>query len=263
VVGPMARTAADVKALFEVLARYDPADPFSAPVPVRSANLQPFRDKKLRIGFMPGWLDVPIENAMREIVGKAARALAELGYAVDEFRPRGVESAPNLWWFFFGRVHSRVTQAGLNGKEDQLHWTGRELLQHAMKEPEPTVSQVLENFAARDHMRASLLEQMETHRVLLLPASGIAAFPHRTRRWQTPKKEIGLFEAMMPLTPFNLLGMPGMVIPFGFNEHGLPCGIQLVGRPYDEELLLEIAIELETARGPFPSPPKVAGLWKD
>jgi Asp-tRNA(Asn)/Glu-tRNA(Gln) amidotransferase A subunit family amidase len=100
-----------------------------------------------------------------------------------------------------------------------------------------------------------MLEQMETCRVLLLPASGVAAFPHRTRRWQTPKKEIGLFEAMMPLTPFNLFGMPGMVIPFGLNERGLPCGIQLIGRPYDEETLLAIAIEMERARGPFPTPP--------
>lgn len=258
VVGPMARTAADVKAMFEVLACYDPSDPFSAPVPLRSADLGPFHEKTMRIGFMPGWLSVPVESSIREIVGNAARALDDLGYAVEEFHPHGLESAPNLWWFFFGRIHSRKTQAELAGKEDQLHWTGRELLQHAMKESEPTVSEVLENFAARDRMRASLLEQMETHRVLLLPASGIAAFPHGTRRWQTPKKEIGLFEAMMPLTPFNLFGMPGVVIPFGFNEHGLPCGIQLVSRPYDEELLLEIAIELETVRGKFPSPPGIS-----
>jgi Asp-tRNA(Asn)/Glu-tRNA(Gln) amidotransferase A subunit family amidase len=64
-----------------------------------------------------------------------------------------------------------------------------------------------------------------------------------------------LFEAMMPLTPFNLFGMPAVVIPFGFNEDRLPCGVQLVGRPYEEELLLEIAIELENARGVFPAPP--------
>jgi amidase len=253
VVGPMARTAADLKAMFDVLARYDPGDPFAAPVPVRAVDLQPFRRKELRIGFMTGWLDVPVENAMRETIQKANEAMVCLGYAVDEFRPQGMQSAPNLWWFFFGRIHSRLTQSELAGKEHQLHWTGLELLQHAMKESEPTVAEVLQNLAARDRMRSSLLAQMETHRVLLLPASGIAAFPHRQRRWQTPKKEIGLFEAMMPLTPFNLFGMPGVVIPFGFNEHGLPCGIQLVSRPYNEELLLEIAIELEAARGPFPN----------
>jgi amidase len=254
VVGPMARTAADVKALFEVLAAYDVADPFTAPVPLRVPDLQPFRDKKLRIGFMPGWLDVPVQPPMRQTVDKAGQVLLDLGYAVEEFRPCGVESAPNLWWFFFGQIHARVTKAALLGKEDQLHWTGTEFLEHALNEPEPTVPAVLKNLAERDRMRVSLLQQMETHRVLLLPASGITAFPHRARRWSTPRKEIGLFEAMMPLTPFNLFGMPGMVIPFGFNEQGVPCGIQLVGRPYDEELLLEIAIEMEAARGPFPSP---------
>ena len=253
VVGPMARTAEDVKALFEVLAQHDIADPFSAPVPQRQADLEPFKNKQWKIGVMHGWLDVPVETAMAEVVSKAASVLSDLGYATEEFRPRGVERAPNLWWFFFGQIHSRVTAATLKGKESELHWTGLELLERAMSEPEPSVERTLINFAARDAMRIAMLEQMEMCRVLLVPASGVAAFPHRTRRWQTPKKEIGLFEAMMPLTPFNLFGMPGMVIPFGLNEHGLPCGIQLIGRPYDEELLLEIAMEMERARGPFPA----------
>ena len=59
---------------------------------------------------------------------------------------------------------------------------------------------------------------------------------------------------MMPATPFNLLGLPAMVIPYGISESGMPVGVQLVGRPYDEELLLEIAVRLEDARGAFPLP---------
>jgi amidase len=257
VVGPMARTAEDVKALFQVLAQYDVADPFSTPMPLREVDLAPFKKKELKIGVMHGWLEVPVEPAMAAAVSRAASVLSDLGFATEEFHPSGLYRAPNVWWFFFGRIHARVTKASLSGKEDQLHWTGAELLAQALAEPEPDVKEVLEQFAIRDRMRTALLEQMETHRVLLLPASGVAAFPHRTRRWPTPKKDIGLFEAMMPLTPFNLLGMPGLVIPFGFNEHGLPCAIQLVGRPYEEETLLDIAIEMEDARGPFPSPPDV------
>jgi Asp-tRNA(Asn)/Glu-tRNA(Gln) amidotransferase A subunit family amidase len=91
--------------------------------------------------------------------------------------------------------------------------------------------------------------------VLLLPACGVPAFRHRERRWDTPEKSIGLFEAMMPATPFNLLGFPGIVIPWMCTDDGLPVGIQLVGLPYSEELLLEIAIRMEEARGPFPGPP--------
>jgi Asp-tRNA(Asn)/Glu-tRNA(Gln) amidotransferase A subunit family amidase len=129
------------------------------------------------------------------------------------------------------------------------------LFEQALTEPEPTIPQLLENFAVRDKMRTSLLEQMKTHRVLLLPAAGVTAFPHRSREWPAGGRGIVLREAMSPLTPFNLFGMPGLVIPFGMDEAGLPCGIQLVGKPYDEELLLEVGIALESARGPFPAPP--------
>jgi Asp-tRNA(Asn)/Glu-tRNA(Gln) amidotransferase A subunit family amidase len=82
----------------------------------------------------------------------------------------------------------------------------------------------------------------------------VTAFPHRTRRWQAGEKEIGLFEAMMPLTFSNLLGLPALVIPFGRTEEGLPVGIQLVAAPYGEELLLELAVRMGEARGPFAGP---------
>lgn len=261
VIGPMARTAEDVRILFEILARFDPADPFSTPMPLRKPDLSPWKEKRLRIGIMPGWLDVPVMTAMTEATAKAGMLLSELGFAVESFRPAGLDRAPNLWWFFFGQIHSRVTKASLTGKEDQLHWTGLEFLKRALDEPEPTVETVLDNLAERDRMRTRLLQQMETHQALLLPACGVTAFPHRTRRWKTPAKEIGLFEAMMPLTPFNLFGMPGIVVPMGFDEEGMPCGVQLLGRPYDEELLLELAVQLESARGQFPAPPGVDPLF--
>jgi amidase len=128
-------------------------------------------------------------------------------------------------------------------------------MQQALAEPEPTAKKVLQNLAVRDKMRASLLREMEQYPVILMPPCGIAAFRHRQRRFETPAKTIGLFEAMMPATPVNLLGLPAVVIPFDIDERGLPVGIQLVGRPYEEELLLELAILMEEARGPFPAPP--------
>jgi len=53
----------------------------------------------------------------------------------------------------------------------------------------------------------------------------------------------------------NLLGLPAVVIPFGMSKEGLPIGVQLIGRPWEEELILEVAVRLEEARGPFPAPP--------
>ena len=63
----------------------------------------------------------------------------------------------------------------------------------------------------------------------------------------------------MTVTPFNLLGLPAAVVPFGFTDQGLPVGVQLVGPPYSEELILEIAVRMEEVRGPFPGPSEFAG----
>jgi Asp-tRNA(Asn)/Glu-tRNA(Gln) amidotransferase A subunit family amidase len=57
---------------------------------------------------------------------------------------------------------------------------------------------------------------------------------------------------MATATPFNLFGLPAVVVPFGFTPDGLPVGIQLVGRPWEEELLLQFAVRMEEVRGPFP-----------
>jgi amidase len=250
VAGPMARTARDVRLLFRVLAGYDSQDPFAAPVPLRDPDLG-----SVRIGILPQFYRVPVEAGVARALEKAARCLAELRFPVEPFQPTGLEAAPNLWWFFFGDLPARMTAELIAGREDQAHWTGTEFMQQALAEPEPTAKKVLQNLAVRDKMRASLLREMEQYPVILMPPCGIAAFRHRQRRFETPGKAIGLFEAMMPATPINLLGLPAVVIPFDINERGLPVGIQLVGRPYEEELLLELAILMEEARGPFPAPP--------
>jgi Asp-tRNA(Asn)/Glu-tRNA(Gln) amidotransferase A subunit family amidase len=248
--GPMARSARDVRMLFDALAGYDSQDPFSAPVPLRQPDLA-----GLRIGVMEQFYQVPVEPGVREAVRKAAAVLGQLGFVVEPWQPTGLERAPNLWWFFFGVLPARFTQKLIEGREDQAHWTGIEFLHQALAEPDPSGMKVVENLAIRDKMRGSMLRQMEQYPVILLPACGVAAFEHRQRRYPTGVKDITQFEAMMPVHPGNLLGLPGLVIPFHIDERGLPVGIQLMGRPYDEELLLELAIQMEEARGPFPSPP--------
>jgi Asp-tRNA(Asn)/Glu-tRNA(Gln) amidotransferase A subunit family amidase len=250
VAGPMARTARDLRLLFQVLAGYDSDDPFAAPVPWRDPDLA-----SVRIGLMPQFYRVPVEAGVARALEKAARCLAQLRFPVEPFQPAGLEGAPNLWWFFFGELPARLTAEIIAGREDKAHWTGTEFMQQALAEPEPTAKKILQNLAVRDKMRATLLREMAQYPVILMPPCGIAAFRHRQRRFETPVKTIGLFEAMMPATPVNLLGLPAVVIPFDIDERGLPVGIQLVGRPYDEELLLELAIRMEEARGPFPGPP--------
>ena len=249
VAGPMARTAADVRLLFAALAGHDNQDPFSAPVPLRPASTQ-----GVRVGVWAQFYDVPVDAEVRANVDQAAALLNDLRIPAEPFVPRGLERATSLWWFFFGHVPAPFTRAVVEGREQEAHWTGLELFHMVKDDAEPTGAQLVTNLVLRDKIRASLLRQMEHCPVLLMPVCGTVAWPHRARSFATETRPISLLEAMSPVTPWNLLGMPAMTIPFGMHSTGVPIGIQLVGRPWEEELLLELAVELERARGPFAGP---------
>ena len=236
VVGPMARSAQDLRLLFSVLAGYEPQDPFSSPVPLRqlvAANT--------RVGVWEQFYTVPVDPQIRTAVRRAAGLLEQLGLPVESFEPRGLERAPNVWAFLFSQWSASATRKLVEGREAEVHWT----LLETLGGKEVTGEQVLVNLAARDRMRASLLRQMENVSVLLMPVCGIPAFRHRERKWLVDGKEIGLFQAMMPAVLANVLGLPAVTVPIAVSGEGLPIGVQLVGRPYEDELLLELAVRLE------------------
>jgi Asp-tRNA(Asn)/Glu-tRNA(Gln) amidotransferase A subunit family amidase len=247
----MARSVEDVRLLFDVLAGYDDRDPLSAPVEASEQSIGNFR-----IGVMPQFYEVPVQAAIRKAVLDAAAMFAGLGFAVDEFRPEGMERAPNLWNFFFGELPARGMKQRIAGRENEAHWTYTEGLDRQLDRPPASGWQVVETLGARDAMRRKLIEQMRRHPVLLMPVASITAFRHRERKFSTETKTIGLFQAMMTVTTFNVLGLPALVVPFGIDEEGLPVGVQLVGRPWQEEVLLELGMRLEAARGPFKRPPE-------
>lgn len=248
--GPMARTAVDVRLLFEETAGYDPDDPFSAPVPLRRPDLA-----GLRIGLLEQLHGVPVQAAVRSAVQQTAVLLERLGFPLEPFQPRGLERAHELWWFFFTELNAPAIRRLVTGREEEAHWTGTELFSRVWDQPEPTAGRVLENLAARDAMRTALLRQMQGFPVLLAPACGVVAFHHRERRWLAGERWIDLLEAMTPVTFANLLGLPALVIPVSLSGEGIPAGVQLIGRPYEEELLLEVAVRIEETRGPFSAPP--------
>ncbi|HYI94486.1 MAG TPA: amidase [Bryobacteraceae bacterium] len=249
VAGPMARTVADVKLLFEVLSGHDPLDPFSAPVPVRKLSIE-----NQCIGVVEQFLDEPVEECMRTAVTKAARLLASSGFTTDRFLPAGLEEARELWRFFFVELAAPFTRDVVKRKQADAHWTGTELMD--MTDPNRIITgrEVVENLGVRDRMRAALMQQMKRYPVLLMPVCATTAFPHGKRSWEIDDHKLGLLDLMSPVTPWNLLGMPSLVVPMDVTPEGLPIGVQIVGRPYEEELLLHIGEALETARGPFAAP---------
>ncbi len=250
VAGPMARSARDLSLLFAVLTGDDDQDPFSVPVPLRPPDTT-----DLRIGVMEQFPGVPAQPEVRAAVVRAAETAESLGFGVEPFDASCIAHAPSVWWFFFGRLGAPGLRPLIEAHSQDIHPMGRELYDRATQQPDPTALDVVEQFAARDRMRAALLRRMRSTRVLLLPVCSVTAWTPGQRQWSLAERSVEFLEAMSPSSVFNLLGLPGATIPFGNDSNGLPVGIQLVGRPYDEELLLALAERLEEARGPYPAPP--------
>ena len=230
----MGRTVEDVRLLFEVLAGYDVADPFSVPIGLRPAELE-----GVKIGLVEQF---PMEPEIRAAVLEAA---AMLGGA-EPFEFAGFGQAHQCWDFFFNVLSDPLKREIMAVDPGLAHWTGLELLQDPPADPSGV--EVVKQFAVRDKLRVALLQQMEETPVLLLPSCSVTAFLPRERNW----KGVSLLEAMSCLTPFNLFGMPGLTVPMRVSAGGLPIGVQLVGRPYSEELLLAMGEKLEQVRGAFP-----------
>jgi len=114
----------------------------------------------------------------------------------------------------------------------------------------PTKAELLAAWFGRDQLRLRLRRQMERVSVLICPACSIPAFRHGEREWTVAGKRVSYMDAMSYTQWFNLLGNPGVVLPAGCSREGLPIGVQVVGQPNAEELILKVALAIQGAIGP-------------
>jgi Asp-tRNA(Asn)/Glu-tRNA(Gln) amidotransferase A subunit family amidase len=251
VVGPMARTIADVRTLFEVMAGPDPGDALSAPVPVRAEDKS---SKGLRVGLLESDALGKATPATQAAVKRAADALAAQGHHIEPFKLSGLDRALDVWWFFFGPVVAHLFGPVIEGHEDQLSPIFREYMSFAKPETPVTVDQILDACAQRDMLRAEILHQVRDVPILLSPVSSGPAFLHGEGNYRPGAPEC-YRETMRYSQWLNLAGFPGASVPMGFSPEGLPIGVQVIGRPYEEELVLSVASQIEQARGPWQPPP--------
>ncbi len=249
----MARTVADVKALFEALQGPHVSDTCAAPVPVRWPDSEEI--KKLRIGYFEDDGRTPVTAETRAAVRAAAEALGNAGFEVEPFRPEGLEEARLLWWKFFGVAGGMLLAPMLKGREKHLSPILKEFFGWARAKPPHTGEALLDAWVRRDAVRHQFFAQMQKYPILLCPAAAIPAFRHGERSWQIDGTTVEYLDAWSYTEWFNLLGSPAAVVPFGRSPQGLPIGVQLVGRPWQEEQMLAVAAALERESGAWKSPP--------
>ena len=255
VVGPMARTVADLKLLFEVMQGPDEGDICSAPVPLR----WPGDDEvsKLRIGYFEDDGRTPVTAETRTAVRTAIVALRHAGFQVEPFRPGVLEEARLIWRKFFVTAGGMLIRPMFKGREHDLSPILKQFLDWSAAEVPLTADSLMEAWARRDASRAQFLQQTQKYPILLCPAAAIPAFRHGEREWQVEGKTVHYLDAWSYTAWFNLLGSPAAVIPVGQSPEGLPIGVQVVGRPWEEEQVLAVAAALERECGAW-RPPRIS-----
>jgi amidase len=253
VVGPIARTIADVRALFEVLAGPDPGDALSAPVPLSNIDGST-QLKDLRIGLLESSALPKASPETEAAVQKAAALLADQGFSVEPFQLSGLDRALDIWWFFFGPVVAHLFGPTVENHEEQLSPILREYLYYAAPESPITLDALFSACAARDNIRAEILSQLQDVPILLSPVSTSPAFRHGEGTYR-PNSPHCYRTSMRHSQWLNLAGCPGASVPVGVSPEGLPIGVQVIGRPHEEELVLAVAERIEQTRGSWQAPP--------
>jgi len=256
-IGPMARTMADVQLMFRTLGGQDDADPSSPPMPLRTLTLYELRAQ--RIGFFEDDGLTPVTPETRTAVNAAAKALRNAGFRVEPFRPQTLERLRKLWWTFFVQCGAMFYEPEVRGRREKLSPIFREFLDIADKSGPLTSSELLNAWAEMDLLRSKTLEEMRNYPVLLCPVASTPAWKHGEREWSVGDQKVKYLDSVRYTQWFNTLGAPVAVVPVGRSREGLPIGVQIVARPFEDETALGIASIIDAAFGFQPPPLALAG----
>ncbi len=244
VVGPMARTVADLRLLLQIMSGYDPRDPASSYAPLEAINAA--EAKNLRVGYYDDDGYSPATPEIRAAVRLSAITLADAGYAVEPFRPTGLGKARELWSDIFVGAGAMLVGAAIKGHEREISRSLKDFLDFAAHRPPLTADRILNTLIERDQLRLRVLAEMDQFPILLAPVCSIAAFKHEDAGWGE-SHAADYQRTMSYCQHYNLLGNPAAVVPVTWSSEGLPIGIQIVGRPYRENEVLAAAEILQTA----------------
>ncbi|MBM3943275.1 MAG: Asp-tRNA(Asn)/Glu-tRNA(Gln) amidotransferase GatCAB subunit A [SAR202 cluster bacterium] len=244
--GPMTRAVEDAALTLQVIAGHDPQDAASAQiaVPDYAASLTG-NVSGLRIGVVKEFFEAPVDPDVARAVQDAVSLLGELGATVSQV------SLPMF------RLSQAISNAILMPEATAYH---RELLQKEGHKLYPPVrlrmeaglfisaTDYLKAQQARRHFNAQVASLLREVDLLAGPAVPVPAPPLLTNQVEIGGQKVGATAALTQYTrPYNVSGTPAISVPCGFSQEGLPIGLQLAGRPFDEPTVLRAAHAYEQA----------------
>lgn len=239
-VGPMCRTAADCALMLGAMAGYDPRDPTTSvlPVPDYLAALTG-QVKGLRIGVLRAFYLESTDPAVRALVESAVKSLEGLGASAQEVNlelPKHAAAAsyavisPEAYAYHEGWIKTRAQDYGADVRQRLL------------------VGAFVSGADYLKGQRVRVLIRDEVDRALAKLDVLVCA----TTPMPAPavgQKEVRIGAENQPVRPnlirftrpFNMTGHPAASVPCGFTAEGLPAGLQIIGRPFDEATVLRVA----------------------
>jgi amidase len=245
--GPLARTVRDAAALLDVMAGPAPSDWAWAPppeTPFLAACDQPATGLRIGRYATPVVGDEPPHPDCMAAYDAASRVLEELGHTVIDHTPTFssdlVPAFETVWSMEFLALPI----------DDEAEAKTRPLTRWVRDRGRGVTGQ--QAWAALATLRAAARVEIEATRqydAILTPTlAKPPAFVGELRDDADPAADFEAQKRFTPFTaPYNMSGQPAISVPLHWTESGLPIGVQLIGRPYEEDVLIRIAAGLEAA----------------
>ena len=245
--GPMARYVEDLALILSIISGPDWDDPHIVPMPL--GNPADVDISGLRVAFYTdNGLRVPTDEIVAA-VRSAANALEDAGCLVEEDLPRAIPDNPDI----NNQLSQGDGQAGARrllakyGTTETHEWMTR-LLEKA-SENMVSVGEYTAALEQVDAYRSAMLGFMQNYDVIVCPVSAFAALPHGESMTDENRSGINY------TATYNITGWPSTVVRGGTSPDGLPIGVQVVARPWREDVSLAVAQYLEGALGGWQNPP--------
>ena len=245
-IGPMTRTVADAALMLQVAAGPDERDQTSLPAArVDYVKALAGGVKGLRVAWSDdlGFADT-VDPEVRDLCAAAAKAFGELGCRVEAVKP-GWPSPYRCWSeIFCGGIATRM--APYLDRKSEIDPGLYRIIENTLKNPPTTYVQAwFDRLAWWEHPR----RLFEKYDLLLTPT---IACPPFAIGLDNPTEIAGKAVppyGWIPFTyPFNMTGQPAASVPCGFTRDGLPVGLQIVGRRFDDATVLRASAAFERAR---------------
>ncbi|HEX7736097.1 MAG TPA: amidase [Ktedonobacteraceae bacterium] len=248
-VGPIGRSAEDCALLFDAIAGYDPRDPNSVSRPpskthetlTREEGQGPLSLQGIRLGVPQDAFVDPLDPEVRLAWRGTIMVLKEAGAQVI---PLELPTTDFVTYRGIQRPEASLAHLEKGWLTERAGLYGELTRTRLLEGQEIKAVDYLRALNQRRHFASALRAAMQSVDALLLPTQPIPAIPaaQMDQEISIDGARENATTAMLRLTmPFNLAGLPALSFPCGFSTDGLPIGLQAVGKPFEETMVLRIA----------------------